>query len=102
MNNYEHIVQGGVEALISEAYKAGGFRCEWCAFREDNDRCSSETCKLGIRTWLLQEYVDPDSWDRLLGELDSGFINVTTARSTYNPEIAHALASRIRKLMGGE
>lgn len=64
MNNYEHIVQGGVDGFIGWALLYGCYRCSYSP-----NECE-RYCIEGQRKWLEAEYIEPDSWDKLLEDLE--------------------------------
>lgn len=89
MNNYEHIVQGGVNVLVDELSKASGCHCEWCTYANHREMCySGSNCRPGIHSWLTAEYKKPDSFEQLIDELEA------TKLSTYVD-----IARRIRELL---
>lgn len=65
MTNYEHIIEGGIEALIE--FQDAQI-CKTCSLSPcDYDYAK---CYTGRLEWLQQEYVEPDSWEKLLADLD--------------------------------
>lgn len=64
MNNYEHIMQGGINALLDR----DDLLCNGCVYSKvpcDHER---HTCRAGKLKWLESEYAEPelpDSQERL-------------------------------------
>lgn len=59
--NYDHIIEGGIEAL---ADVVANHTCQDCSFCAD---CKTEgdnlaNCVHGVMEWLNQPYIEPDSW----------------------------------------
>lgn len=69
MNNFEHIMQGGVKALMNILLTCDTFvnSCEYCAYKGTEH--DVHACLNGFRAWLESEYIEPDSWDKLLEDL---------------------------------
>lgn len=107
MNNYEHIVQGGVDALIEFS---GAHACDVCSYTGDGTKqCNIGRCKKGIKEWLLQEYEAPDSWEKLLKDVDRAagerghntraYFDIEERGERHAQEAYEDIAKRIRALL---
>ena len=63
MNNYEHIIQGGVGALIAYCDKREENNCPVCVF---SGNCIECNCQIGLRKWLEAEYLVDDFNERII------------------------------------
>lgn len=113
MNNYEHLLQGGIDALV-DILSDVNF-CHTCAYFPDDGQClhtNRNMCVDGVREWLEAEYVEPDSWEKLLIDLDIS-INASSAIAKYanivgisstctTDKVFSNIASRIRTLLEEE
>lgn len=68
MNNYDRIIEGGIEALVEYAAETPSKHC--AENRDYCDGCGWEgTCIGAFRAWLESEYVEPDSAEKISREL---------------------------------
>ena len=79
--NYDHIVEGGTEAL---ADVIANHTCQDCSFCAD---CKTEgynlsNCAQGIAWWLEQPYIEPDSWEKWEADVKLG--NAATYEVYWN------------------
>lgn len=66
MNNYEHIMQGGIDAIIQLCIDG----CEhYCSESERCGEPSGKGCEVGLREYLESEYVEPVSFDKLVSDI---------------------------------
>lgn len=68
MNNLEHIMEGGIDAMLE--WRGSNCSCSTCIFEKKS--CSlkgREDCRAGNRAWLEAEYAEPDSAEKLSREL---------------------------------
>ena len=115
MNNYEHIMQGGIDALLDIfEHEYAGYSCGMCAFG-DSSECTDgnfdDVCRTGSRRWLEAEYKGPDSWEKLLKDLDFAANNKDGTFAVHRYEkrtgkymtsinkMTNDIASRIRALL---
>lgn len=109
MNNYEHLIQGGIEALAKWKVRDD---CHFC--NEQIKPCDGE-CVERMEAWLRDDYVEPDSLGKLLNDLKQmetacDYYGVTGGYGCSKCPSAHRLnctksfaldvAERIGKLMG--
>lgn len=61
--NYDHIIEGGIEAL---ADVVANHTCQSCSFQSDckKEWPIPEMCFDGVMEWLNQPYIEPDTQER--------------------------------------
>jgi len=71
MNNYEHIMQGGIDALVEYGEQCTKDRCSVCIF-DKQDQCNP-FCSEGARKWLKAEYIEPESREKIWRDAKKSF-----------------------------
>lgn len=110
--NYDHLIEGGIDALIGKNFSGADCWCCVCLVGED---CvySGEECARAIKQWLESEYVEPDSWEKLEADADKptacrywGYNNKSCADCTHdnlcNRDRLLDIVDRAKKLAGVE
>ena len=108
MNNYEHLMQGGIDALMEWKQLAIDtcYVCtrSGCSVRYVTSQHSFLECADGQRAWLEAEYKEPDTWERLLEDLDKKYKgslsnNGRLSNSFISTDYLKGVADRIRALL---
>ena len=105
MNNYEHLMQGGIDALLDIfLHEYAGYSCGMCAFdgsRECTDGNLDDVCRTGLRAWFEAEYREPDSLDKVFKDIIRISMN-DGLRGRYEAVELMDIPSRIRALIEDE